>query len=126
MKSLIIATALGLALFSAPAVAQDRGATTPGTGTGVDTGPGTGMGTGSSGTDRFRSDTDRFRDPGQRGLSETERSRSFDRQRGASPMTSDPRLGPPTGTGSGSSSGSLGGSSSGSSGGVGTGSGSSR
>jgi hypothetical protein len=106
MKSVIIATALGVALFAAPALAQDRNGTMPSTtpGSAPSTPGGTsdhGVGAGGIG------------DPGARVRSETERSRSFDRQRDASPMTSDPRLGPGSSPGSGSSSGSGNGSGSG-------------
>lgn len=113
MKSFIFATALGLVLLTAPAVAQNSSGTAPGAAPGIT--PGTGAGTGSESGPATGAGRDGIDDPGTRVRSETERSRSFDRQRGTTPMTNDPRLGP--GTGTGSPSGGIGG--------AGTGSGSS-
>ena len=100
MKLFILATALGLVLLTAPAVAQDSSGTAPGAAPGIT--PGTGTGAGSGSGPATGAGRDGIDDPGTRLRSETERSRSFDRQRGTTPMTNDPRLGPDTGAGSSS------------------------
>lgn len=91
MKTLILTTAVGLALLTGPVAAADRSGTTTGTGTSVDC-------TGPSATS----------DP--RCASRSDRSRSFDTrgQKSGSPMTS-PQRGPEgessSDSGSGNSSG---------------------
>ena len=116
MKTVILAAALGTLLMSFPAPAQERSGTLPDRGRAPEIERDTTPGTRTLG------------EPGERVRPDRDRSRTFDRQRDASPMTSDPRLGPggvsgptnrspgsggSTGTGTGTSGGSLGGGSGG-------------
>jgi hypothetical protein len=86
MKTFMVALALAALPAATPAMAQGNLANPP---VGTGTGAGIDSGAGNRAT------------PGQKALPEIERQRSKDLQRGAPPMATDPRLGPPSASDSG-------------------------